>query len=889
MKFTLSWLKDYLDTQASVDEIAEKLTAIGLEIEQVTDPARQFDGFLVGYVAAAAQHPNADRLRVCQVDVGDGTMRNIVCGAPNARAGIKVAFAPIGAYIPGLDVTLKKAEIRGVPSEGMMCSESELCLSEEHDGIIELPEDAKIGAPLAQILGLDDPIFEIGLTPNRGDCAGVMGIARDLAATGIGTFKQPESKAVKGTFKSSISVKIEDERACPLFLGRMIKNVKNGESPEWLKRRLKAVGLRPISALVDITNYFSIGLCRPLHVFDADKIIGFQNTVSPNNPDQQNLAVDIKKEIQDDIVKKIYDNTPSEDVLGRTTTELIGRVPSVSDSYAYKGFGDIRFVEEPDFRNGLGTSEGDIVVRMAKQGEKLDALNEKTYALDETMIAICDQTGVLGLGGIMGGVSSACETGTKNLYIECAYFDPLTIAKTGQNLQINSDARYRFERGIDPVFTLEAMEMATQMVLDLCGGEASEVVVAGAVPSAAKAIDFDVAMTEKLTGVVLDEKDQIRILNALGFTTEKAGKIYHVTPPSWRHDIQGAADFVEEIVRIHGFDNIPSISVTREQIPELAGRIQPALPPEKKLEQSARRLLAGRGLQECVTWSFMPSSKASLFGDIPDGLRIANPISADMDVMRPSIVPHLLKAAADNSNRGYDNGAFFEIGPVFLTPELVKGQEPVITVLRSGQAVDKHWTNATTPKRAVDVMDIKADMMAVLNHYAPNLQPQLTQDAPSYYHPGKSAVLRLGKTMLGVFGEIHPAVLEAYDIDFPVVAMELYAQRLPGIGKQKGASKPLLRLNPLQPLTRDFAFIVAESTRADDVVRAALAVDKNLLSEAVIFDVYQGKGVEDGHKSLALSVTIQPQDKTLSDAEIEEISQKIIQTVTQKTGGQIRG
>lgn len=801
MKFTLSWLKTYLETDASLTEITDKLTALGLEVEGVEDKAKDFDGFKVGYIKAAEKHPDADKLKVCTVDVGENAPLQIVCGAPNARQGIKVAFAPEGSYIPGIDVTLKKAVIRGVESNGMMCSERELCLSDEHNGIIELPDDAQVGAPIAPVLGLDDPIIEIAITPNRGDCAGVYGIARDLAAGGLGTLKTPTQPSIKETTKTDIKVDIQIPEACPVFMTRAIKGVKNGPSPKWLQDALRGIGLRPISKLVDITNYFCIGMNRPLHVFDADKV------------------------------------------------------------------------------------SGDLVVRATKKGESLDALNDKSYDLPDGLTAIADDNGVLGLGGVVGGEASGCTEETQNLLLEVAYFSQSTVATTGRSLQIDSDARYRFERGIDPEFMPLAVDLATQMILDLCGGEAGDVVTAGSIPDVKKTFEFDTTLTSKLGGVDLDTKTQKNILTKLGFTISKEnGSVLSVTTPSWRHDIEGKADFVEEVLRINGYDNLPTHSVKENVSPSVG-----ALTPVQKIISQSRHLLAGRGMNETVTWSFMDEKLATLFGINKDGqqqyLTLTNPISADLSTLRPSILPNLITAASRNEARGFGDACLFEIGPIFTSPQLVKGQTRLISGIRTGSHQNKHWAGGD---RTVDVMDAKADVMAVLAVANPSLRPQITRNTPDYYHPGRSGAFALGKNTLAYFGEIHPGVLADMDIDFPVVAFEIFIDNVP-LTKAKGSARPLVELSSFQPLTRDFAFIVSSDTAADDCIRAILGADKKLITDADIFDVYQGKGVEDGHKSLAVKVTLQPTDKTLTDEEIEAISQNIIKTVEQKTGGKLRG
>jgi phenylalanyl-tRNA synthetase beta chain len=793
MKFTLSWLKEHLDTNASLDEITTKLTALGLELEGVEDRAKAFEPFKVAHVISAEKHPNADKLKVLVVDTGKEHVK-VVCGAPNARAGMKGIFAPDGSYIPGTGATLKKGLIRGEESNGMMVSEREMGLSEDHEGIIDLPENTPIGTPFNDIYGFNDPVIDIAVTPDRADCAGIHGVARDLAAAGLGKLKEPDTTPVKGTFKNPVSVNIEDTEGCPQFLGRYIKGVKNGPSPEALQNKLKAIGLRPISTLVDITNYFTMAYARPLHVFDADKL------------------------------------------------------------------------------------SGNITVRSAKKGETLDALNDKSYELSEGMIAVCDDSGVLGVGGIIGGSKTGVSEDTVNVYLECAYFDPYRIAKTGRTLEVVSDARYRNERGIDPEFTAIGIELATKMIIELCGGEASDVFVAGKVPEWKRSYDFDPAYTEKLTGVSVDEKKQTEILKSLGFTFE--GK--KAVPPSWRADVQGRADLAEEVVRVIGFDAIPTLSV----------RSEGAVPGGAETENSARSrkartALATRGLYECVTWSFMKNDLARLFGsnDNP-ALALTNPISSELSQMRPSILPNLIEAAQKNADRGYSNTALFEVGPAFTSPK-PDGQKTVAAGVRHVAKGNRHWSGADAA-RPVDALDAKADALAALaSAGVPVGNLQVSRDAPDYYHPGRSGALRLGANVLGYFGEIHPAILEKMDVKGPVAAFEAFLNAGPQM-KKKGSAKPLLVLSPFQPVQRDFAFLVDDKVESDAIIRAARSPDK-MIGTVEIFDIYKGKGVEDGKKSVAINVTINPKDKTMSDAEIDAIAKKIVEAVTSKCGASLRG
>lgn len=803
MKFTLSWLKEHLDTTASAQEIGEKLTSLGLELDGMNDPSATYAAFKVAYVEKAEKHPDADRLQVCTVKTEDGT-HQVVCGAPNARAGMKAVFAPENSYIPGLDTILKKGVIRGVESCGMLVSEKEMLISDEHDGIIDLDESAEIGTPFADVYGLNDPVFTIDLTPNRADCAGVRGIARDLAASGLGTLKPLDTSNVDGKFKSSVNVKIDDKGGCPLFLGREIKGVKNGASPDWMQKRLKAIGLRPISALVDITNYVSLDLCRPLHVYDVSKL------------------------------------------------------------------------------------SGDIVVREGKAGEEFDALNDKSYKIDGGEVAITDDSGLLGLGGIVGGESTCADENTKDVFLECAYFTPSRIAKTGRAFDIQSDARYRFERGIDPVFTIEGMEIATRLILEICGGEVSEVVKAGDLPSWEKTVEYDSAIVKNLIGMDVTEDRQIEILKALGFSIAKKQEWLDVAVPPWRQDIwasetDGRADLAEEIMRVVGMDDLPSISVRAD-----GAVAAPAETPNLSKVRMARNALAARGLHECVTWSFMSKDLAAHFGSNDNAaLTVSNPISMEIDQMRPSILPNLIRAAANNHDRGYPNAALCEVGPVFRTSN-ADGQDMMAAGIRFGNNANRNWSD-TNAARNIDIFDAKSDVLAALEAIgAPAANAQVRTDAPEYFHPGRSATLNLGKNKIAQFGEIHPAILEEMDIKGPVVGFEIFLGNVPE-AKKKGTEKQLLALNPLQPLSRDFAFIVDSAVKSEDVIRAAKTADKKLIKDAYIFDVYEGKGVEDGKKSLALSVSIQPTDKTLTDEDIETLSQEIIGNVNAKTGGVLRG
>jgi phenylalanyl-tRNA synthetase beta chain len=807
MKFTLSWLKDHLETEASLDQITEKLTALGLEVEGVQDRSKELAPFRVAHVVSADKHPDADKLRVLVVDTGTEKLQ-VVCGAPNARAGLKGVFAAEGAYIPGSDITLKKGVIRGVESNGMMCSKRELKLSDEHDGIIELPDDAPVGASYAEYAGLSDPVIDINLTPDRADCAGVRGIARDLAAAGLGRLKplaegRLNAAPVAGSFPSPIGVAIEALDACPLYVGRTIRGVKNGPSPQWMQDKLLAIGLRPISALVDITNYVTFDVARPLHAFDADKV------------------------------------------------------------------------------------KGGIVVRMAREGESLTALNGKDYALDPSMVVIADHERAEALGGIIGGEESGCTETTTTLFLEAAIFDTVRVAQAGRRLGVESDARYRLERGVDPAAVVEGVERATRLILEICGGEASDLVIAGAEPNWRRTLTLRPGRVKSLGGVDLNHDQQTRILTDLGFTIEgeEDDGSLRVGVPSWRADVHGEADLVEEVLRVNGFDAIPATPLPRDTV--LA---RPALTLKQRRVASARRALAARGLSEAVTWSFLASATAALFGasqgEARGGLRLVNPISSDLDVMRPSILPNLIQAAGRNADRGYADVRLFEVGAAFRSPA-PDGQDSVAAGIRAGAAVPRHWAEKTRP---VDVFDAKADALAALEAAgAPTANLQVTADAPAWYHPGRSGVLRLGPTVMARFGEIHPSVLDTLGVKGPVVGFEVMLDAIPLPKKKAGTAKPMVQLSAFQPIERDFAFLVGQDVEADKILRTAKGADKALVKDATLFDVYQGMGVGEGRKSVAVSVTYQPTTATLTDEAIEAVGQKIVAAVIKATGGSLRG
>lgn len=807
MKFTLSWLKDHLDTTESLDTISETLTRVGLEVEGVEDRAKALSAFTIAYVIEAKPHPNADRLRVCLVDTGSGEPVQVVCGAPNARTGMKGVFSPPGSYIPGKNITLGKGVIRGVESNGMLVSEAELELSEDHDGIIELPEDAPVGMPYATYAKLDDATIEIAVTPNRADALGVDGIARDLAAAGLGTRKTPAAKPVRGAFPCPVKVKLdfapEDKKLCPAFALCLIRGVRNGPSPEWLQARLRAIGLRPINTLVDITNFMTFDRSRPLHVFDAGKVTG------------------------------------------------------------------------------------DLTVRRAKAGEEILALDGKTYTLSEEQVVICDAHGIESLAGIMGGEASGCDETTVDVLVESALWDPLNIARSGRALGINSDARYRFERGVDPEFCRPGLDLATAMILELCGGEASEMEFAGEIPATGHAIDFPWSEVKRLTGLELPQVEMKLALTSLGFHISGAGERVRVAAPSWRGDVEGKADLVEEILRIAGLDRVESTPMPRIK----AEVVKPVLTVLQKRTRAAKRLLASRGLVEAVTWSFISHEAATLFGGGSPELVLANPIAADLSDMRPSLLPGLIRAAQSNAARGFGDVALFEVGQIFQSDE-PEGQKIAAAGLRRGTArlegVGRHWDGAGKP---VDAFDAKADVMALLSGLGiPAGGLQILAGGPEWAHPGRSATLQFGpKGVVGAFGEIHPKILKALDVKGPLVAFEIHLDALPLPKPKPTKVKPKLTLSGFQPVTRDFAFIVDSKVAAGDMMKTAQGADRTLISDVTVFDLYEGPGVEAGKKSVALAVTLQPVEKTLTDAEIDAVGGKIVAEMAKRYGAALRG
>ncbi|WP_421692866.1 phenylalanine--tRNA ligase subunit beta [Aestuariivirga sp.] len=796
MKFTLSWLKDYLDTTATLDEICDGLIGVGLEVEEVSDMSAALAPFKVGYVQEAQKHPNADKLRLCKVETDTG-MIQVVCGAPNARTGIKGIIALPGAFIPGTKITLEKGVIRGEASEGMLCSERELLISDEHNGIIEVSGDWPIGTPAAKALGLDDPMIYVKVTPNRPDALGVYGIARDLAAKGLGTLKPLDAKKVVGTFDSPIKVALDfsdgDTTPCPLFVGRYIRGVRNGPSPEWLQRRLRAIGLRPISVLVDITNYITFAYGRPLHVFDADKV------------------------------------------------------------------------------------KGSIRARAAQDGEVLEALDNKTYTLSAGMTVIADDAGPEAIAGIIGGIPSSCTDETVNVFLEAAYFDPLRTAATGRKLGITSDARYRFERGVDPAFTATGAEIATRMILELCGGEASHVVQAGAVPDTSRSYSLRKTRVASLAGAEIPVERQKQILVALGYGVSESADALTCAVPSWRPDVHGEADLVEEVCRIWGLDNIVPAPMARP-----SAIAKPVLNPLQKRMLAARRMLASRGFNEAITWAFLPADQAQLFGGGQPELKLANPISSELSDMRPSLLPNLIAAAGRNMDRGFADMMLSEVGHAYA------GDRPHDETLRAAGLRRGAFTgrNVHGGARNVDAFDAKADALAVLEAAgAATASLQVVAGAPDWFHPGRSGTVQMGpQNKLGWFGEIHPRVLAAMDVKGPIAAFELILNAIPG-SKAKGATRAALVVSDLMPVKRDFAFVVDDKIEADKLVKAAKSADKALISDVTVFDLYK---LEGGKTSLAIEVTLQPKDKTLTEPEIEAVSARIVQAVNKATGGSLR-
>ncbi len=786
MKFSLDWLKQYLETGAGAAEIAAKLNALGIEVEGLEDPADRLAGFRVAKVLTAARHPDADKLQVLTVDTGAGEPLQVVCGAPNARAGLVGVLGLPGAVVPANGMQLRKSAIRGVESNGMMCSTRELELGDDHDGIIELPEDAPVGAAFAQYHGAS-PIFDVAITPNRPDCMGVYGVARDLAAAGMGTLRTPEIAAVAGAFPCPIEVRTDDPAGCPAFYGRVIRGVKNGPSPAWMQAALRDAGQRPISALVDVTNYLMLGFGRPAHVYDVAKL------------------------------------------------------------------------------------SGAVVARKAVDGEQVLALNEKTYTLDSAMTVIADDAGVHDIAGIMGGEHSGVSDGTTDVLLEIAYFNPESIGATGRRLGLASDARTRFERGVDPAFLDPGMELLTALIVETCGGEASEVVRAGSPPMATATVSYDPELAERLGGVAIPEVEQRAILERLGFSV---GADWTVAAPTWRPDIDAAPDIVEEVVRVHGLDRVASVALPRAE-----GVARPTATAEQQLERRVRRAAAARGLNEAVTWSFLPTADADHFAEGPGsfggGLWVLdNPISEDMKAMRPSLLPGLLAAAKRNVDRGAAGVRLFEIGRRYLRGENGASDERLtLAVLLAGEKQPTGW--ATGKATAFDAFDAKAEALALLAEAgAPVDKLQTMGEAGSQFHPGQSATLRLGpKTVLARFGALHPKTLEAFDIEGPVVTVELFLDALPA--KKGGFARAAYAPPALQAVTRDFAFLAPADLPAGDLLRAVRGADKANILDARVFDLFAGQGVPEGQKSLAIEVTLQPGEKSYTDEELKAIAERV--------------
>lgn len=788
MKFPLSWLRRYLDTDADADTIAGTLTRIGLEVESVTNPADALRPFVIARVLSARPHPQADRLQLLEVEAADnGAPVQVVCGAPNARAGLLGVFGPPGAYVPGSGMVLKAAEIRGVASAGMMCSARELMLGDDHDGIIELPADAPVGAAYAAWAGLDDPVFDVAITPNRQDCMGVFGIARDLAAAGTGRLRALEVPALGGGYPSPVTVAVDDLSGCAAFFARHVRGVRNGPSPAWLQALLRGAGLRPISMLVDVTNYFTIGHGRPLHVFDAARL------------------------------------------------------------------------------------SGGLVARRARPGETLAALNGRTYTLDDSMTVIADAERAHGIAGIMGGAESAVSETTTDVVIECAWFDPARIGATGRKLGLGSDARQRFERGVDPAFVGPGLDLAAAMIVALGGGEVSARAEAGAPPLLSRTIAFAPERTQSLGGIAVAAGEQRAILERLGFTVDSG---WNVTVPSWRRDIDGAADLVEEVVRMVGLD-----AVTAVALPRAEGVARPTATAAQLTERRLRRLMASRGLAEAIVWSFIPEAQAALFGGHAHALE--NPLSAELAVMRPSLLPGMVAAAARNAARAAPAVALFQTGRRYLA----EGERPTLGILVAGEAQPTDWRLGRG--RAVDAFDVKGHVLAALAAAgAPVERLQTVQPAAPHYHPGRSARLMLGKVMLAEFGELHPEVASAFDLGLPVAAAEVFLDALPE--RRVRRSRPPFAPPPLQPLARDYAFLVPESLAAEALVRAVAGADRSLIADVRLFDRFAGAGVPAGEVSLALTVTLQPRDRTLTESDLDALTGRIV-AAAGKLGARLRG
>lgn len=789
MKFSLSWLKEHLDTRADIQGVADALNRIGLEVEGIENPAEKLKGFTVAKVLTADRHPQADKLQVLTVDAGQGPLQ-VVCGAPNARAGLVGVFGVEGAVVPANGMVLKKAAIRGVESNGMMCSTRELELGDDHDGIIELPNDAPIGTAFADYAKLDDPIIDVAITPNRQDCMGVRGIARDLAAAGLGTLKPLKVPAIAGSFPCPTEIRIADPEGCPAFYGRVVRGVTNGESPDWMQARLKAAGQRPISALVDITNYVMLDHGRPSHAYDLAKLTGA------------------------------------------------------------------------------------VSARRAVEGETVTALNGKDYTLTADMTVIADEAGVHDIAGIMGGEHSGCAESTRDVLLEVAYFTPERIAKTGQALALTSDARSRFERGVDPAFLEDGLALLTGLILEICGGEASDIVRAGEPPLAQKTLSYDFGLCARLGGMDVPQDTQTAILTSLGFAV--AGD--QVTVPTWRRDVDGPADLVEEVIRIIGLDNVPSTALPRAE-----GVAKPTATPMQKIERRMRRTAAARGLNEAINWSFLPEAQAAVFGG--GTWTLANPISEDMKVMRPSLLPGLLSAAGRNLDRGASSVRLFELGRRYLA----EGEKLTLGLVLAGERQARGW--ASGKAHSFDPYDIKAEVLALLAAAgAPVDNLQVMGDAGDHFHPGQSATLRLGpKIILASFGALHPNAAKAFDLDGAVMAAELYLDAIPAKrGGGNGFMRPAYTPPALQAVTRDFAFLVPADLPAGDLVRVIKGSDKDNITTARLFDQFMGAGVPEGQKSLAVEVTLQPSEKSYGEEDLKAIAERVVAAAA-KLGAVLRG
>ncbi|WP_086993511.1 phenylalanine--tRNA ligase subunit beta [Rhizobium sullae] len=807
MKFTLSWLKDHLETDATLDEICARLTMIGLEVEDVDDKAA-FKPFVIAKVLSAEKHPQADRLKVLSVDTGKGPPVQVVCGAPNARAGLVGAFAASGTYVPGIDVTLSVGNIRGVESHGMMCSEKELMISDNHEGIIDLPEDAPVGTSYAAYAHLDDPVIEINLTPNRPDCTSIYGIARDLAASGLGTLKArpAPSFAVEGETPVKVRLDLDDEKLCPGFALRLVRGVKNRSSPKWMQQRLLAIGLRPINALVDITNYMTFDQGRPMHVFDAAKV------------------------------------------------------------------------------------SGHLTVRRAKEGETVLALDQREYKLGPNNVVIADADGIESIGGVMGGEHSGCDENTTDVLIECALWDPMNIAKTGRTLGIITDARYRFERGVDPEYMVPGLERTTELVLELCGGTPAKADVVGYQGYQPKVVGFPYSEVKRLTGLEVSTEESKDILTRLGFMVSGSGERVSVAVPSWRPDVDGKADLVEEVMRIHGVDNIKPAPL--ESHAAVNGKILTTLQIRDRM---AKRALASRGMLEAVTWSFISEEQAKLFGGGSPALKLANPIAAEMSDMRPSLLAGLLTAAQRNADKGYGDVAIFEVSGTYEN-DRPEGQRRVAGGIRRGTASlagsGRMWSNNVKGGgKPVDVFDAKADALAVIEACGlPMSNIQIEQGGPEWYHPGRSGTIKMGpKVVLGYFGEFHPSTLEALDVSGALCGFEVYIDAMPEPKKKATRTKPALELSPFQAVKRDFAFVVDRTVEAGAIIRAASGADRKLVTGVNVFDIFEGASLGEGKKSIAIEVQIQPVERTLTDEDFEALTQKIVASVAKFTGGVLRG